>query len=885
MAAISKLPSAVIQARETLAEGRLKLRAQHDSGSPGLQVCAKLTDLFDSVVLDLAEAVAVDAGIDFEQANADDGEKFCLVAHGGYGRRDVAPHSDVDLMLLHSPAYANQAVTLARLLSQWVVDAGCQLGFSLRTPQQACRLAWEDATIFSSLVESRLLAGSVELFSGYLKSLRLGARRRSKRIIKAVEKARREERGKYGETVFLLEPNVKRSRGALRDIQLMRWIGFARYGECEIEKMTQLGYLGQEDYQIIRKGYHYLLRLRNQMHFMAGKSQDRLDRGLQMKLAEWNHYTGEEGILPVEQFMQEYFEHTSEIRYCSAHFVTDAKWQSPLAKTVEHSLGMPVRRDFRVGFRHVWATKVGLSRVKRDPAAVLELMSISSRFGKPIEHHTWRQIRDAMRDRSFAEIDQLTIDRFLELMSQSKGLASRLRRLHELRVLEQIVPHVAHARCLLQFNQYHKYTVDAHSIRAVECVTELEDDRSQLGVIYRTLKNKTILHLALLLHDLGKGFPEDHSEVGKRIAEKTAERLRLSAQDKETLMFLVHKHLLLTHTAFRFDLSDSKAAIDFASVVGSSERLELLLLLSFADLASVGPDVVNQWKIDLLLQLYYQTDSHFRDGKPNKHIHQEVESKKTTLANAMPKGIDSEWWQRQIQALPVNYLLRTPMSEIAQEVSSLRELETKRCVAWGRYLDQQNAVEYTIASKQHGQPIGTFYRITGVLSSQDMQIITGEIHTQADGIAWERFLVEDQEFDGPPPPGRIESVCQKIYASLDPDEYAPPVFPKKWGGNKKRLAEGLQTQPTQVRFDNSTSDNHTIITLFAYDRRGLLYEVSRALYEMQLVLQSAKISTHLDQVVDVFYVSDLEGNKIHESTRLYMIRQRLLQAVDGASLG
>lgn len=881
MATESKLPVAVIEARQKLLEGRVKLRAQHDAGSPGLQVCAKLTDLLDSVVLDLANVATSHAGNLSGQVDAN----FCLVAHGGYGRRDVAPHSDVDLMLLHTPEVADEAVTVARLLSQWVVDAGCQLGFSLRTPHQACKLAWEDATVFTSLAESRFLTGSVDLFTQYMRTLRQGAKRRSKRIIRAVAKARRQERSKYGETVFLLEPNVKRSPGGLRDVQLIRWIGFARFGECDLEQLAQLGHISQEDFQLVRRGYHYLLRLRNQMHFAASKSQDQLDRGLQIQLTEWSGFEGAEGILPVEQFMQQYFEHTSQIRYCSAHFVSNAEWQSPLSKTIERSLGIPVGRDFRAGFRHVWATKNGLERVKRDPAAVLELMSISSRFGKPIQHHTWREIRDSMRNRKLGEIDPLTIERFLELMSRTNDLAGRLQRLHELRVLEKIIPDMAHARCLLQFNQYHKYTVDAHSIQAIEKVTELESDRSQLGTLYRGLKNKMILHLALLLHDLGKGFPEDHSEVGKVIAEKTANRLRLSALDRETLSFLVHKHLLLTHTAFRFDLSDEKAAVEFAAVVGSSERLQLLLLLSYADLASVGPDVISQWKIDLLLQLYYQTDRHFRDSNPNSQVHREVESQRDSLIRSAPRGADKDWWARQVQALPVSYVLRSNISTLANELADLQQLKAKPCVAWGHYLEQQNAVEYLVASKQHDVPIGTFHRITGALTSQNHQIITAEIHTQPDSIALDRFLVEDLEFDGPPPEGRIEEVCAKIYDALDPENYRPPTFPKKWASSAKRRGEGLEIQPTQVRFDNSTSESHTIITLFAYDRRGLLYAISRALFEMQLILHSAKISTHLDQVVDVFYVADLEGNKITESTRLYMIRQRLLQAVDGFQNG
>jgi [protein-PII] uridylyltransferase len=201
-------------------------------------------------------------------------------------------------------------------------------------------------------------------------------------------------------------------------------------------------------------------------------------------------------------------------------------------------------------------------------------------------------------------------------------------------------------------------------------------------------------------------------------------------------------------------------------------------------------------------------------------------------------------------------------------------------LAWGKYSESQKALEFTIATKQHGRLIGTFHRITGALSSQGMQIIAADIHTQPGDIAWDRFLVEDPSLEGPPPPGRIQAVCNSIRQALNPDNSTPPVFAQKWSKISGKAAQDLKTQPTQVRFDNATSDQYTIITLFAYDRMGLLYAVSKVLFELQLVLNYAKISTHLDQVVDVFYVSDLQGSKITESTALYMIRQRLLQAVE-----
>ena len=877
MAVIGGLPSVVLSAREKLVEGRLKIRAQHDSGSPGLQVCVRLSDLVDGVLMDLYQAAfSVE---DFSKLKDD----VAIIAHGGYGRRDVAPFSDVDLMLLHSPQVEKEVEPLARLLSQWIVDAGCQLGFFVRMPKEALLMSWKEPTVFTSLTESRLLCGSNELFSQFMASLRAGAKRRSVRLIRLLMEARRDERRKYGEIVYLLEPNIKRSRGGLRDIQLVRWIGFALHGESDLDQLAQLDHLSSEDHRALKRGYQYLLRLRNQMHFDAGKSYDLLDRSLQMQLAQWSGCQAAEGILPVEKFMQGYFEHTSEIRYSSAHFAESAKFRSPISRLCEHALGWPIATDFRLGWRHVWATKVGLERLKNEPSAVLELMSISNRYRKPIEHNTWRTIRTAMLNRRPEEIDPDTIRLFMDLMARPGQLGKILGRLHELRVLEQIIPAMKHARCLLQFNQYHKYTVDAHSMRAVECATELAQDDSLFGILYKSLRNKHVLHLALLIHDLGKGFPEDHSEVGKHIAEETAERLRLNEQDKETLVFLVHKHLAMAHIAFRYDLSQSEVIVSFAASVGSSERLQMLLLLTYADLASVSPEVVNQWKMDLLLQLYHQADSHFRDEKPGERFRQEVQQRRQRVLELVPEKSDQTWWLAQVEALPIGYLTRTPANQVIHELGQLQSLSGDQAVAWGNYSPNQKAVEYTIALRQTGKPIGTFHRITGALSSQGMQILNAEIHTQPGEIAWDRFLVEDSEYEQAPPQARIDAVCTEIVRALDPANGKSPTFRKIWRNIKSKAADGLKIQPTQVRFDNSTSDKHTIITLFAYDRMGLLYDVSKVLFDMNLVLHFAKIGTHLDQVVDVFYVSELEGGKIEESTRLYMIRQRLLRAVENST--
>jgi [protein-PII] uridylyltransferase len=872
---LSTLHPKVVEARSSLVNARSKAASLHQSGATGPQVCFAWADDVDEVINSL-----IAAAVDGLQVPIDK-NSYAFIALGGYGRRDLAPYSDIDLMLLYRGLRESQIAPLARAIAQMVVDAGLQLGFSIRTPFQARQIAWSDATVVTSLAEMRLVNGSQSLFDHFDNSFRVGCRRRSGRLAAIIEKERFLERQKFGETVYLLHPNVKRSRGCLRDVQIVRWIGYVCFAERNPEQLVEMGLLAQEDFQAIRDGYLYLLRLRNELHFSAQRAQDSLDRSKQVELAKLMKFEGTDGVLPVEEFMQEFFEFTSEVRYSSANFVGMARSRLNVFGFFARFLCWPIGKGLRLGFQEIWATKSGLKQLKSDPAKVLELMQVSNRYRRRIEHRTWRTIRQAMLRRQSSNVGHEAIERFLQLLSEPGRLGEILRRLHELRVLEQIIPAMRHARCLLQFNEYHKYTVDAHCIRSVECAVEFARSDDVLGRVYRGRKNKMILHLALLLHDLGKGFVEDHSEVGKVIAEDTAKLLNLSDSDRDLLVFLVHQHLLMAHTAFRFDLSQKDPIVHFAKQVGSLERLQMLLIVTCADLAAVGPGALTDWKLRLILQLYDATESQFRSDSPGQRFLDIVATQRTevmTFRNA--KEREDPWWEEQINAVPSGYLLSLKSNEVIAELRRLRQLTPSAPVqAWGTFIAKQNATEYVTAVLQQ-QPTGLFHLIVGALSSQGLSILSAEIHTQPGRLAWDRFVVEDLDYEGAPPPERIERVCKQLVQSIDPLNSKPPVFRRVWKAQSAVDAATARNQPTQIRFDNSTSENHTIISVFAYDRTGLLYDISKALFDLKLDLQVAKVSTHLDQVVDVFYVTDIQGKKITEPTLLYTLRQRLLRSIE-----
>jgi [protein-PII] uridylyltransferase len=432
----------------------------------------------------------------------------------------------------------------------------------------------------------------------------------------------------------------------------------------------------------------------------------------------------------------------------------------------------------------------------------------------------------------------------------------------------------------LQLNAYHRYTVDEHSIRVVEHLASLAQDAGTSGEIYRSLKDKTTLHLAALMHDLGKGYVEDHSEVGARLAVRAAARLRLPDHEAETLRFLVHKHLRMSHLAQQHDITDENVIVSFAVEVGSPEVLKMLYVLTLADLAAVGPGVLNDWKRELLTDLYQHAAHLLAGDSPAAAAGERLRARRDEILTLAQKGESDVWWELQIAALPASCLFSGPPAQLVAELERLRNLPRREAVAWGRYLPGRDVVEYTVGTYEEITP-GIFHKLTGSLSSNRQQILSADINTLVDGLVFDRFCVRDDDFKMPPSQERIDEICRALTESLEDATDKPPVFRKVYQPRDAATTPVVKNLPTRVTVDNATADKFTILATFAYDRMGLLYAITRTLFELGLSVSTAKIGTHLDQVVDVFYVVDAaDGSKITDERRLAEIRHRLLAAIE-----
>lgn len=871
--------------REQFAQIRQRAKQLADGGATGIQVSASISEATDAFVVELC-LNAVNALDDAVRQVTED--NAALIAVGGSGRGDLAPFSDVDLIFLHKGPASKPFRACAAQVVRDCWDAGIKLGQSVRTVGESIGLARQEIEVATTLVESRLLWGSERLFGELQQGVRrrvVGGRQRRKAFVNACLSARKEERVQQGATFSRLEPDVKRSLGGLRDIHLIRWVGFAIYGVPDIESLRLQGAISRDDARALLTAQEFLLRLRNDLHFNAGREHDMLTREEQLRLAEERNIEGSRALRPVERFMRTYFRHTESIADISKRFV--ARHQTaPVGERIVERL-MTHRSDghFLVGPRYIDVVPRSRENVLENLDGVLKLYRSAALYGVEPTAIVVDTIKRTSKDVP-DEITKEQAQSFLEILRCTGSLGVTLRGMYDVGILEQLVPDMAHARCLLQFNQYHSYTVDEHSLRAVEAAAAFENDDGPVGTAYRAIHHKEILHLALLLHDLGKGFEEDHSDIGAKIAERIAERLHLPDHHRDTVIFLVYRHLQMFHLALRRDISDPEVLWSLSREVGTPETLRMLYVLTAADLSAVGPGVWTEWKAEVLTELYDRTmlvvsGKHHRHAEPKRiaAVRQHVQDSIVPLESLSEDGDPSDWIRQRLDSFPPHYLAATPPGRIATDLDIIQRLEPDEIVVEGRFDKATQTVEFRIITRDDAA-VGCFHKIAGALAAKRLEIVSADISTSSEGTVVDAFRVIDDDHDGEVPRDRIDDVADTIRRVLNSEVSVRELLKRhRRFGTADEDGPGSDL-PTRVVIDNDSSEHSTIIDVFAHDRRGLLYAISRELFAMGLSVVLAKIATHLDQVVDVFYVTDEQGEKIHDGDRLRSIRHRLVEHIE-----
>ncbi len=863
--------------RRRVDESRASARRLLDGGATGIQASAAISQAVDSIVVDLfADSVAGLCAVVRQTLD----RRIAVVAVGGTGRGEMAPYSDVDLLFLYrKPAYAVFSECVATFVRDaW--DIGIKLGHAVRDIKECVSMSRHEPQIATSLIEARHLCGGVELVDELKRKFyQRVIHTRMRPFIESCILARETERLDFGGAVQQLEPDIKRSLGGLRDVHLIRWVGYAKFQAADIDSLRLRGALGKDDARSLLDAYEFLSRLRMELHFAAHKSQDTLTRDEQLRFSDVRQIVPKDGQRPVELFMQQYFRHSMQIANVTRRFVSLNRPKSLAVRLGRLAIMRRADEIFRLTRSEVDVVPRHRDEAARKLDQILKLYSLAAKRALDVAPLMSERIKDAVPDLD-GDLSSNDARLFLETLGTIGNLAALIRNMHDNGLLEFIIPEMKRVRCLLQFNQYHSYTVDEHTLRVIQAAEDFHGDDGPLGAAYRAINHKTILHLALLLHDAGKGFEEDHSEVGRRIAESVADRLFLNTHDRDLLVFLVHKHLMMTHLAFRRDISDPDVLVRFSREVGSPETLRMLYVLTAADLQGVGPGVWTDWKAELLSDLYDRTmlilsGKHF-DYRQDERM-QDI--KERVLASIVPVGGPEnadhfeDWVDKQLHALSPNYLSSTSPNQIAMDLATIHSLKPGEIVVTGKYDSENDTVEYRVITDQAFAE-GCSHRITGVLTAKRMEILSAQITTSLDGIVVDGFRVSDQDFNGPVPESRIEDVAETVKKAIRKEVTAQELFQRNRRFDSNAHRAPMSELSMRVTIDNESSDRCTIISVFAHDRPGLLYTICRTAFQSDLSIELAKIATHLDQVADVFYVTARDGQKIVNPDRLAEIRSR-----------
>jgi len=883
------------EAARAVAADRLKARAAAARARPlerlasgaadGLEAAREIAAGMDAVVrgaLDVARLI-------HPNPNPTEGERLSVAAVGGYGRAEMAPYSDVDLLFVRpwkTTAWGESLIETALYLL-W--DLRLKVGHAVRTPEECVRLARGDVTIRTALLEKRYLWGDPgpleevdrrlwdELFS-----------RTGPEFVEAKLAERTARHRRNGGSRYLVEPNVKESKGGLRDLQTLYWIAKYLYHAETVAELVETGVFTAEEVAAFDAAERFLWTVRLHLHRIAGRAQESLSFDLQVEVAEAMGYAAEGGRQAVERFMQDYFRAAKEVGDLTRWFCASLEQRQKKARPTLTGMlrrlapaGRPeVPEPFLVRDGRIDVADEGV--FERDPVDMLRLFDACLRTGALVHPNAMRTIAarlDRVDDGMRADPEANAI--FLRLLCRSADPERALRRMNECGLLGRFVPQFGRVVAMTQFNMYHHYTVDEHTILAVAELKAIERGDLKEGLpvatdIARAGFDRDVLYAALFLHDIGKGLPEDHSEVGARVARDLCPRLGLDDSQSEMVEWLVRHHLLMSDTAQKRDISDPRTVRGFADVVRSPERLRLLTLLTACDIRAVGPGVWNNWKAQLLRTLYWDTRALLTGGTERLSRAERVEEAKDALRAAL-----SDWDEAPREAeLARHYAPYWLGFDAAAHEAHARLAAQHDGKAVSLSIDADESRDATRVMICMADHPGLFSRMAFALALARASVVDARTFTTVDGMATSGFWVQDAN-GGPYEPHEFHRLKRAVERALSGDLSPRHALAERRRATRRR--ERPFEPPTRISFDNEASDLYTVIEVDTRDRFGLLYDLTSALAAASINIHSAVIATYGEQAVDVFYVKDLFGLKIRQKAKQEGIQRRLRAAIARAA--
>ncbi|MEO1397725.1 MAG: [protein-PII] uridylyltransferase [Pseudomonadota bacterium] len=868
--------------KEAVKAGRASIEQRLILDGSGQKCAERLCRLQDEIITCIHDYAITHV---FRASNLSSGERMAIVCVGGYGRGSLAPGSDIDLLFLLPYKQTALGESIVEYILYMLWDLGFKVGHATRSVEDCLRLSVEDITIRTSILEARFLLGQKALYADMMTRFdETIVRKTAKEFIAAKLEERDNRHKKAGQSRYLVEPNVKESKGGQRDLHTLFWIAKYYYRVRSQQELRKAGVFSTAEFTKFKKAQDFLWAVRCHLHFVTGRAEERLSFELQPVLAERLNYADRPGASAVERFMKHYFLIAKDVGDLTRILCSTLEEQRAKSATGLYGMiGALTRRSKAIRGTTDFLNQNNRITISNETVFDTEPVNLIRMFQLADEHDLLFH-PDAMQlaTRSLNLIDAaLRKDPnanalFLSVLTSKKRPERVLRKMNECGVLGRFIPDFGKVVAMMQFNMYHHYTVDEHLLRSIGVLSEIdagamEQQHPLANMLMSKIQQRRVLYVALLLHDIAKGRPEDHSIAGARVARRVCPRLGMSAQETELVSWLITHHLLMSNIAQTRDLNDPKTIQDFAETMQSMERMQLLLILTVCDIKAVGPGVWNGWKAQLLRTLYYEAEPILNGGFssiPRKErIHGVLGELRSAFADWSKEDVE------RILALPYsNYWLMVDRADQKRQLAFIRQTD-ERGDAFATNVFQraeQDITEITILAQDHPRLLST---LAGCCSAAGANIVSAQIFTLRDGRALDTIVIQKLYTNAEDEERRGMQIARSIEKVLRGEVRLAKLIADK--ENPNRRTDAFDVEP-RVKIDNTISEDLTVIEVEALDRPGLLSDIANALADLSLDIASAHIATFGEKAQDTFYLTDFAGQKIQSPQKLAAVRKKLL---------
>src|SRR5438477_5329130 len=842
--------------RGALAEGFEALKRRHAEGASGEDSVRTYARFMDDLVGSLAHLASADA-----EAAGLAPTPFVLVALGGYGRGELDRSSDIDLMFVYDGELSRYVQRVMQELLYTLWDLGLQVGHSLRSLEDCVAMARTDFPSRTSMQEARLVVGDKKLFARFGRVLRDNVYRRDFEQFLATTLAEREQRyRKHGASPYIGEPNIKESAGGLRDMHTAMWLGAAKFGAGTRRELADRGLITPHEQEAADRALTFLWRVRNELHFFSGHKNDVLSRELQPRIAKNLGYENEGDALGVERFMREYYLNARAIHRVSQRLIArchETLWARGSAERRQRQQALADGLVFFDGRLH--RADRDPEVLRRDPVRLMKVFWHLHRLGCDLSLGLERAVEESLDvvNDEFRRSPAVR-DLFLDICRSWGRVALTFSEMHELGLLGRYLPEFGGLTCLVQYDVYHKFSADQHSLLAVEHLEALAPGQSAesegAAAVFNEVDKPELLMLGMLLHDIGKAKGHGHVAKGIPLVRELVERMGLEPADGAVVEFLVAHHLTMSHIAQRRDIDDPKTIADLATVAGDAQRLKMLYLLTWADMRAVGPGVLTPWQARVLHELYTRTNAQLAAGRVDRPSRPQIAER---LRLAVGEEQPVQVVKAHLAMMSDRYIATTGVQRMAEHVRMLQRLGEASVVAELFHHRDLGSSDLVVVTRDLP---GLFSLIAGTLASQGVNIMSAQIHTRGDGIAIDTFQVNDPTGEAVTSPAHWGRTLDALRAVLTGDEKVATLLEKRRASGRAIGSGG----PAKITLDNQLSDDYTVLEVKCPDRLGLLYLITKTLATLGLDIATARIATEIDQAVDTFYVHDGRGRKIED---------------------